>query len=77
MKASINKNIVHITGKICEKSRIEEVVRLMLADFNSMCVIEDHAGQTCEYTLSYSSDEATVVTVKESYSEAKKASSTI
>ena len=72
MKASINKNIVHITGKLSEKSRIEKVAELMMAEINSLCIIEDCSRSMCEYTLSYSDDEATVATVKECYSDAKK-----
>lgn len=72
MKAQINKNIVHITGSIKEQSRIEGVVKRMMSEFSSMCLIEATAGAMCDYTMSYSSDETTVQTVKESYAEAKK-----
>lgn len=71
MKASINKNIVHITGKKSEQQAIEKVINIMMTEFNSMALIEDLVSEMCEYTLSYASEEATVATVKESYSDAK------
>ena len=73
MKASINKNIVYITGSLSEKSRIEKIIELMMGEINTLCLIEDFSRSMCEYTLSYSDDELTVATVKESYSDAKKA----
>lgn len=77
MKSSINQSIVYITGKLSEESKIEATYLGMMEEFNSMVIIEsfgnDSGHEKVEVTLSYSSDEATVSTVKESYSEAKKA----
>lgn len=77
MKASINKNVVSITGKLSEEDKITKIYKSMLNEFNSMCLMEaygvNEGAEMVEVTLCYSADEATVATVKESYSEAKKA----
>lgn len=76
MRASINKNIVHITGKLCEELKISEICNQMMKEFNTMCMVEFFGNkQGCEIvdvTMCYSENEATVLTVKESYSESKK-----
>lgn len=77
MKATINKNVVYIVGKLSEEHKITNIYKKMMSEFESMCLIEsfgvDNDAEMVEVTLSYSSDETTVNTVKESYSEAKNA----
>tara|TARA_R100000541_G_C1892368_1_gene83667 strand:- start:366 stop:602 length:237 start_codon:yes stop_codon:yes gene_type:complete len=77
MKASINAQTITITGKLNEGEKIQEILRLMAKEINSICIMEFYGESTghdmVELTACYSSDEATVATVKESYSDAKKA----
>jgi hypothetical protein len=76
MKASINAQTITITGKLNEYEKIQETLRLMTSEINSICIMEFYGETTghdmVELTACYSSDEATVATVKESYSNAKK-----
>ena len=77
MKASIHAQTITITGKLSEGEKIQETLRLMSKEINSICSMEfygESAGHDMvELTACYSSDEATVATIKESYSDAKKA----
>ena len=77
MKSSISQSNIVITGSLKEELKIISTYEGMLKDFNSMCVVEHFGANTSneivEVTLCYSSSEATVKTIRESYSEAKKA----
>jgi hypothetical protein len=77
MKASINAQTITITGKLNEGEKIQETLRLMAREISSICIMEFYGESTghdmVELTACYNSDEATVATVKESYSDAKKA----
>jgi len=77
MKASINAQTITITGKLSEGKKIQETLRLMTNEISSICIMEFYGESTghdmVELTACYSSDEATVATVKESYSDANKA----
>ena len=77
MKASINAQTITITGKLNEGEKIQETLRLMSSEINTICIMEFYGESTghdmTELTACYSSDEATVTTVKECYSDAKKA----
>ncbi|CAM0053620.1 hypothetical protein VPHK406_0129 [Vibrio phage K406] len=70
MKAVINESVVSLTFKPSEKDRVEGMIMLMCSEVNSMCIMEVHET---EAVLCYSSDEITVIDVKKSYSDAKKA----
>jgi hypothetical protein len=78
MKASISKNTVNIIGKLSEAAKITKIYETMMSEFNSMCLVEILGFEGGDYdlaevTLCYSVDDATVATIKESYSSAKKA----
>ncbi len=76
MKASINAKTITITGKLKKRKKIQETLRIMSSEINSICIMEFYNESTghdmTELTACYNSDEATVATVKESYSAAKK-----
>lgn len=77
MKASINSGLVVITGILKQEPKVLTVVSAMLKEFNTMCIVE-HLGahndnEMIEITLSYDPTECTVKTIKESYSDAKRA----
>lgn len=76
MRSSINAQTITITGKLSEGEKIQEILRIMSNEINSICLMEFYSESTghdmVELTACYSSDEATVATVKESYSYAKK-----
>ena len=77
MKASINKNTVYISGKLSEENKITNTYMKMMTEFGTLILVESfgvsEGAEMVEVTLCYSAGEATVATVKESYSEAKKA----
>ena len=77
MKASINSSVVRIKAKLSEEKKVQSIVDQMLLEFNSMVIIESHGAddgaEMVEFSLCYSTSEATVKTVKESYADAKKA----
>ena len=78
MKVSINKEIINFTGKLKEESKMISVIDNMMLEINTLTYLEHFGSDTgheiVEITLCYSSNEATVQTVKESYSDAKKTS---
>jgi hypothetical protein len=77
MKVSINKGTITFTGKLEEESKMISVIDNMMLEINTLTYLEHFGSDTehemVEITLCYSSNEATVATVKESYSDAKKA----
>tara|TARA_R110000744_G_scaffold280987_1_gene392988 strand:- start:70 stop:306 length:237 start_codon:yes stop_codon:yes gene_type:complete len=77
MKVSINKETLTFIGKLKEEDKMVDVINIMSKEINSLTYLE-HFGkgtdhEMVEITLCYSAGEATVATVKESYSDAKKA----
>lgn len=75
MRASINLQTITIIGKTTELDRIMKTFELMSSEIDSVCLMEVTSGEQIELVACYSSDECTVATVKESYSESKKLAS--
>jgi hypothetical protein len=77
MRVAINRSIVTITGKLSEEKKITAIYEIMMQEFESMCLVEalgvNTGADMVEVSLCYAADEATVLTVKMSYSEAKEA----
>jgi hypothetical protein len=75
MKASIYKGYVSFTGKLSEEIKIINICDLMMSEFDSLCFVECFGIKTgndmVEISMCYSPNEATVKTLKESYSDAK------
>ena len=77
MRVSINAGVVTIVGSLKEEHIIEKIRIIMFSEFSSMCLMEFFGAKTgheiVETTFANSDSEATVQTVKESYSDAKRA----
>ncbi len=75
MKMVINKGVVYFTGSLEEEAAMVDILGIMSGEISTLTCIE-HFGNDCGYemteiTLCYSADEATVQTLRESYSDAK------